>query len=331
MNVLRLLALVVPWVVLPWLVPGQVPNLCVVLIYVMLAVGLNLVVGLAGLLHLGYAGFFAVGAFSMAYLTSPQSPLGLQWGFWPGMVGATLATAVIGGLVTWPTLKLRGDYLAIVTMGFGLMVDPILRTFSEYTRAVDGLSKVASPMVSVNSRGWYFFLLVWLAACVVLAARVHNSRLGRSLKAQRDDEVAAVACGISLPGARLQACVLAAIIAGVAGSLYASLIDTAILGFPYDFNGSIMILAMIILGGIGSLRGAVVGGLLLGLINLVFTPAAIDFVNVNVRPNLSPFLANLVDPSKAQFLIYGLTLVVVMLWRPQGLLPEQTKTYKVPA
>lgn len=324
-------ALAVLALLLPVVVPADVmPAMCQVVIYVMLAVGLNIVVGLAGLLHLGYAAFFAIGAFSMAYLTSPQSPLGLQWGFWPGLAGATLVTTVAGALITWPTLKLRGDYLAIVTMGFGLMIDPILRNFDDQTMAITGMSQVAGPLDSNNTRGWYYFLLVWLVLCVLLAARVRDSRLGRSLKAQRDDAVAAVACGISLPSARLQACTLGALIAGLAGALYASYIYTLNLGFPLDFNGSIMVLAMVILGGIGSLRGAVVGGLTLGLVNLVFTPAAIDYVNANLLPRLSPAMANLVDPSKAQFLLFGLTLVVMMLGRPQGLLPEQKTTYKVP-
>jgi len=323
---LALLALVLPFVV-----PSDVmPALCQVLIYIMLAVGLNLVVGLAGLLHLGYAAFFAIGAFSMAYLTSPQSPFGLQWGFWPGVVGATIITSLLGALVTWPTLKLRGDYLAIVTMGFGLMIDPILRNFDDQTKAITGMSQVAGLLDSNNTRGWYFFLLVWLALCVLLAARVRDSRLGRSLKAQRDDAVAAAACGIDLPSARLKASVLGAVIAGVAGSLYASYIYTVNLAFPMDFNGSIMILAMVILGGIGSLRGAVVGALVLGVINLVLTPAAIGVVEKQVLPHLPPALASLADPSKAQFMLFGLTLVVMMLGRPQGLLPEQKTVYKVP-
>lgn len=319
----------------------MLPALCQILIYLMLAQGLNLVVGFAGLLHLGYAAFFAVGAFSMAYLTSLQSPFAdtFSWGFWPSLLLSSVFTMLVGILLAWPLLRLRGDYLAIVTMGFGLMLDPILRNFDDQTKAITGMSGIASPTLgslkldSQNVQGWYYLLIVGLLLCFALCYRIRHSRLGRELRAQREDPIAAAACGISVARAKLQVLALAALIAGFAGALYASYIYTLNFAFPLDFNGSIMILAMVILGGVGSLPGALVGGFTLGFLNLVVTPNLIDWVNTNVRPGLvnslqgSPGLLAVLDPfldlSKAQYLIFGGTLVAMMLLRPQGLWPEQ--------
>ncbi len=319
----------------------MMPALCQIVIYLMLAQGLNLVVGFTGLLHLGYAAFFAVGAFSMAYLTSLQSPLAasFSWGFWPSLVVASLIAMAAGALLAWPLLRLRGDYLAIVTMGFGLMLDPILRNFDDQTKAITGMSAIASPtfggyvLDSQNVTGWYYLLLAGLALCFGLCYRIRHSRLGRELRAQREDAIAAAACGISVARAKLLALSFSALIAGFAGALYASYIYTLNFAFPLDFNGSIMILAMVILGGVGSLQGALVGGFTLGFLNLVVTPNLIDLVNLYVRPALVsalggfPALLATIDPfldlSKAQYLIFGGTLVAMMLLRPQGLLPEQ--------
>lgn len=319
----------------------MMPALCQIVVYLMLAQGLNLVVGFAGLLHLGYAAFFAVGAFSMAYLTSLQSPLAavLSWGFWPSLVTASLFTMAVGALLAWPLLRLRGDYLAIVTMGFGLMLDPILRNFDEQTKAITGMSAIASPtfgsyvLDNQNVTGWYYLLLIGLMLCFALCYRIRHSRLGRELRAQREDEIAATACGISVARAKLLALAFSALIAGFAGALYASYIYTLNFAFPLDFNGSIMILAMVILGGVGSLSGALVGGFTLGFLNLVITPNLIDWVNNNLRPSLLssledfPRLLTVLEPfldlSKAQYLIFGGTLVAMMLLRPQGLLPER--------
>lgn len=319
----------------------MMPALCQILIYLMLAQGLNLVVGFAGLLHLGYAAFFAVGAFSMAYLTSLQSPVAslFSWGFWPALIAASLFTMLAGVLLAMPLLRLRGDYLAIVTMGFGLMLDPVLRNFDDQTKAITGMSAIASPSIgpyvlsNQNVTGWYYLLLAGFILCFALCYRIRHSRLGRELRAQREDPIAAAACGISVARVKLYILALAALIAGFAGALYASYIYTLNFAFPLDFNGSIMVLAMVILGGVGSLEGALVGGVALGFLNLVITPNLIDWVNQHVRPGLvetlqgSPALLNALEPfldlSKAQYLIFGGTLVLMMILRPQGLLPER--------
>lgn len=319
----------------------MLPALCQILIYLMLAQGLNLVVGFAGLLHLGYAAFFAVGAFSMAYLTSLQSPFAdtFSWGFWPSLLVSSVFTMLIGALLAWPLLRLRGDYLAIVTMGFGLMLDPVLRNFDDQTMAITGMSGIASPtfgsltLNNQNVHGWYYLLLIALILCFALCYRIRHTRLGRELRAQREDTIAAEACGISVAKAKLQVFSLGALIAGFAGALYASYIYTLNFAFPLDFNGSIMVLAMIILGGVGSLEGALVGGFTLGFLNLVITPSLIDWTNAHIRPVLvqnlqnSPTLLATLEPfldlSKAQYLIFGGTLVLMMLLRPQGLIPEK--------
>jgi branched-chain amino acid transport system permease protein len=321
------------------------PAACQTLIYLILAQGLNVVVGFAGLLHLGFAAFFAVGAFSMAYLTSPQSPVAdyCQWGFWPALASSVVISALAGAALATPVLRLRGDYLAIVTMGFGLMLDPILRNFDETTKAIAGLSAIASPtlgswtLTSQNASGWFYFLFLNLVVVIGLCSRLRHSRLGSELRAQREDAIAAAACGISVARAKLLAFVVGGSIAGLAGSLYASYIYTLNLSFPLDFNGSIMVLAMVILGGIGSIEGALVGGLALSSLNLIVTPKLIDWINITVRPPLfealtgSPKLWATIEPfldlSKAQYLLFGGTLVLMMRWRPQGLLPEQPVDY----
>jgi len=337
MRGLLLLALLIPPLDLAfqWSI---LPACCQVLIYLMLAQGLNLVVGYAGLLHLGYAAFFAVGAFSMAYLTSPQSPLALSWSFYLALPVAVGLTTGVGALLAWPTLRLRGDYLAIVTMGFGLMLDPLMRNYDDATKAITGMAAIARPLPDCPNTLWYYLLLIALLACVGLSYRIRHSRLGRALRALREDAVAAQACGISLANVKLQVLTLSALVAGLAGALYASYLGTLNLAFPFDFNGSIMVLAMVILGGVGSIRGAVVGGLALGALNLICIPKLVDAVQVYVQPWLArslsdtPWLWSRVEPwldlSKAQFLLFGLTLVLMMLGRPEGLIPEKPVHYK---
>jgi branched-chain amino acid transport system permease protein len=325
----------------PLVAGHSLSSACQILIYLMLASGLNLIVGMCGLLHLGYAAFFAIGAFVMAYLTSPQSPFAhaIHLGFWPALVCSCLFTGVAGAAVALPTLRLRGDYLAIVTMGFGLMIHPIMSNFDEQTKAITGMSAVAAPtfgtavLTSGNALGWYYFLLVFVGLTWWFCERVRYSSLGRCLRALREDEVASSACGVDNARSKLQALTLGSAIAGLAGGLYASNLYTLNLAFPLDFNGSIMILGMVILGGTGSPGGVLLGGVVLGALNLIVTPACIDLFNRNVLPSLSaslqgsPWLLKHLEPlfdlSKAQFLIFGLTLVLVMLLRPQGILPEQ--------
>ncbi len=337
MRGLLLFALILP--LLNGAVHGSIlPACCQVLIYLMLAQGLNLVVGYAGLLHLGYAAFFAVGAFSMAYLTSPQSPFHLQWSFYVALPLAMLFTLISGALLAWPTLKLRGDYLAIVTMGFGLMLDPLMRNYDDATKAITGMAAIATPFAGITTIVWYYLLLIGVLVCVALAYRVRHSSLGRALRALREDSVAAEACGISLARTKLQVLTLGAAVAGLAGALYASYIGTLNLAFPFDFNGSIMVLAMVILGGVGSIRGVLVGGLALGVLNLICIPKLIDLVQVNLQPALaralsdSPVLWAKIEPwldlSKAQFLMFGLTLVIMMLLRPEGIIPEKPVSYE---
>ena len=337
MRALLAFGLLLP--VLNMLAQGSIlPACCQVLIYLMLAQGLNLVVGFAGLLHLGYAAFFAVGAFAMAYLTSPQSPFNLQWSFYLALPLSVAFTLLVGMLLAWPTLKLRGDYLAIVTMGFGLMLDPLMRNYDDATKAITGMAAIGTPLAGMNTMMWYYLLLLALLACVGLAYRVRHSSLGRALRALREDSVAAEACGISLARTKLQVLTLGAAVAGLAGALYASYIGTLNLAFPFDFNGSIMVLAMVILGGVGSIRGALVGGLALGVLNLICIPKLIDVVQVHVQPALaralsgSPELWARLEPwldlSKAQFLMFGLTLVLMMLLRPEGIIPEKPVSYE---
>lgn len=302
----------------------QISTVSLIVLFMILAQGLNLVVGFAGLLHLGYASFFAVGALTMGHLTSPQSPwqTSQPWGFWPALTASCLLTASLGGLLTWPLRRLRGDYLALVTMGFGLMLDPLLRNFDQYTKALTGLSGVAAPQLlgwrldSQNALGWYALYTLLLLATVVLARALQTSGWGSRLRALRENPIAAAACGISSAQGRLLVLTLSSAIAGLAGGLYASSLYTIQFAFPLDFNGSVMLLAMVVLGGPGSIHGTLLGALTIGGLNLLVAPALSQL----------PFLSFL-DLAKAQYLIYGGILVAVTLWRPQGLWPEQAIRY----
>jgi branched-chain amino acid transport system permease protein len=299
---------------------GNLPSLIEVWIYVLLTLGLNVVVGFGGLLNLGYAAFFSLGCFTMAHLTSPQSPLRechlAACNFWVALLASCLLAAAAGALLALPTLRLRGDYLAIVTMGFGLMLPPLLIHFGPYTLATTGLAGIASPSIGSltldSNPAWYYLMLCAVALVTLCINRLRQSRHGRALKALREDELAAASCGIDLIHIKLLAFTVGAGIAGLGGGLYAARLGTLSWSFPQDFNGSIMFLAMCILGGLGSIQGSILGATMIGLFNKIVTPI---------------LASNVPGLEHAQFLLFGLTLVLMMRLKPQGLLPEETHLF----
>lgn len=306
----------------------RIANLAI--LYVLLALGLNIVVGFAGLLDLGYIAFYAVGAYAYALLASPH--FGLHLPFWAILpFGAALA-ALFGVLLGAPTLKLRGDYLAIVTLGFGEIVRIFLNNLSRpvnITNGPQGIARIdpftvgefdfsrSERLLGLDVSGpikYYYLLLAVMVAIIVINLRLQNSRIGRAWEAIREDEVAARAMGINTRDVKLLAFAMGASFGGVAGGMFA-----AIQGFisPESFVlvESIMVVAMVVLGGMGNIWGVILGALLLS-----FVP---EILRWTVEPlQRALFDRMIVEPEVIRMLLFGLALVLVMLFRPAGLLPS---------
>jgi branched-chain amino acid transport system permease protein len=258
-------------------------------IYCILALGLNVMVGYTGLVHLGIAAFFGIGAYLMAILTVPMYPF--QIGFLAATIVSVLATAGIGLALGAPTLRLRGDYLAIVTLGFGEVVKVTLRNLEQITGGMKGLNPVPPPGAGVKVGGidlglafaidprWFYYLsLLALAGVVVAMRRLEQSRLGRAWVAVREDELAASAMGISATRVKLSAFAMSSAVAGLAGCLYAASLSTTADPNAYDFNRSIMVLCAVILGGLGSIPGTILGVAILVGFDTVLAPWAPSLV-----------------------------------------------------
>jgi branched-chain amino acid transport system permease protein len=303
------------------------------ILYVLLALGLNIVVGFAGLLDLGYIAFYAVGAYTYALLASPQ--FGLHLPFWAILpIGAAVA-AFFGVALGAPTLKLRGDYLAIVTLGFGEIVRIFLNNLSRpvnITNGPIGISRIDPFTLDGFSFGtyetflglefsgpikYYYLLLAVVLGIIVVNLRLQNSRVGRAWEAIREDEVAARAMGIDTRNLKLLAFAMGASFGGVAGGMF-----SAIQGFisPESFVlvESIMVVSMVVLGGMGNIWGVILGAVLLS-----FVPEILRWTVTPVQEAL--FGRMLVEPEVIRMLLFGLALVLVMLFRPAGLLPSAVR------
>jgi len=303
------------------------------ILYVLLALGLNIVVGFAGLLDLGYIAFYAVGAYTYALLASPQFNLHLP--FWVILpIGAAVA-AFFGVILGAPTLKLRGDYLAIVTLGFGEIVRIFLNNLSRpvnITNGPQGITGIDPFKLDGFSFGayesflglevsgpikYYYLLLVVALGIIVVNMRLQNSRVGRAWEAIREDEIAARAMGIDTRNLKLLAFAMGASFGGVAGGMF-----SAIQGFisPESFVlvESIMVVCMVVLGGMGNIWGVILGALLLS-----FVPEILRWTVTPVQEAL--FGRMLVEPEVIRMLLFGLALVLVMLYRPAGLLPSAVR------
>jgi branched-chain amino acid transport system permease protein len=319
------------------------------LIVTMMAIGLNIVVGYAGLLDLGYVAFYAVGAYTAAWFASQQFD---QWTFHLGSVGiskevpgihlsiwlvlviAGALTALAGILIGLPTLRLRGDYLAIVTLGFGEIIPQVVRNGDnvfgfDLTHGTFGISPIDSPgfgsvgdslglpvsyQQSFDRAQWFYWTaLALLLITVFCSYRLRDSRLGRAWIAIREDETAAAAMGVPLMRTKTWSYAIGAFFGGVAGAYYASFRSGA---FPADFyfNFSVFLLCMVILGGMGSIWGVLLGGLILGYLNV----AGLATIGSKLNETGIDF-----DPTKYQFGIYGVIIVLMMLFRPAGLIPER--------
>jgi branched-chain amino acid transport system permease protein len=292
-------------------------------IYVLIAIGLNVVIGLAGLLDLGYVGFFAIGAYSVALFGSVQSPvvkklqenfsLSEEWAVaWAICIPIAIALTMISGvLLGWPTLRLRGDYLAIVTLGFGEIIRIVIRNGKEWSGGPAGVAAIPGPQGAPSAgnnifglldiKPWYWLALTVVLIVVFMVRRLENSRVGRAWLAVREDEDAAAVMGVYPFKFKLWAFAIGAALGGLSGFLFASRG-----GFiePEQFNAqlSILFVAMVVVGGSGNMAGVALGAFLLAYLPERFR-----------------------DFAEWRFLVFGLALVIVMLLRPQGLIPSRRR------
>jgi branched-chain amino acid transport system permease protein len=309
----------------------RITNLAI--LFALLSLGLNIVVGFAGLLDLGYIAFYAVGAYCYALLASPH--FGLHLPFWVILpIGAAMA-CLFGVLLGAPTLKLRGDYLAIVTLGFGEIVRIFLNNLSQPVNITNGPQGVTlidpfriGPLdfsktdvfAGLGFSGpikYYYLLLIVLVVVIVINLRLQRSRLGRAWIAIREDEVAAQAMGINTRNVKLLAFAMGASFGGVAGGIF-----SATQGFispeSFVFVESIMVLSMVVLGGMGNIWGVILGAVLLS-----FVP---ELLRYTVEPaQKAMFGRMLIEPEVIRMLLFGLALVLMMLYRPAGLWPSKTR------
>ena len=280
--------------------PYHLDVLTTALLYALLALGLNLIVGLTGLLHLGYAAFFAIGAYAYGLLN-----LQWHWPFWLGVIPAMAVAGICGVCLGVPALRVRGDYLAIVTLGFGEIVRIAFTNLDRWTGGPNGLIGIAHPRLWVPGRGtidfgvssapYYYLLCVATVIVAGLCVRLSRSRVGYAWIAIREDEVAASCAGIPVLQLKLLAQGCGGAIAGLAGAIFAAKQGT-ITPDSFDFVLSVMVLAMVVLGGLGSIRGAVAGALVLGSL---------------------PELLRSVE--QYRMFVFGLSMILMMRLRPQGM------------
>ena len=328
---------------------GWVRIMALALLYVLLALGLNIVVGYAGLLDLGFVAFYAVGAYMYALLASPHLwenfeflknsfPDGLHTPIWLVIPLAAGLAAIAGVLLGAPTLKLRGDYLAIVTLGFGEIIRVFMNNLEHpvnITNGPRGLDRIDSMSVGPLDFGkalmvgefkiasvtlYYYLFLVLVVVSVLVCHRLERSRIGRAWMAIREDEIAAKAMGINTRNMKLLAFGMGATFGGVAGSMFA-----AFQGFisPESFSlmESVMIVAMVVLGGLGHIPGVILGALMLAALPEVLRYVAGDIQNLS---------GGRIDASILRQLLIALAMITIMLLRPRGLWPSREHSKAAP-
>jgi branched-chain amino acid transport system permease protein len=286
--------------------------------FVLLALGLNVVVGFAGLLDLGYAAFFAIGSYTFAMLASPQ--FGIHVPFWVMLFLASGVAAIFGILLGAPTLRLRGDYLAIVTLGFGEIVPQTFLNLSQWTGGPNGIGSLDQPSIfgyrfGFNALPYYYVILALIAISVLAANNLRASRLGRAWMAIREDELAAAHAGINTTTTKLAAFAIGASFSGLAGCVYASKLQL-VSPDQFGFNVSVAVLSMLVLGGMGNIPGVILGSLVISSLDRFILPQA---------TNLLHAVGVSLDLTNSRFLIYGAILVLTMLFRPEGLLPSRQR------
>src|SRR5438094_6867382 len=327
--------------------------------YVLLAIGLNVVVGFAGLLDLGYAAFFAIGAYTYALFASQQllaSPIhhAYHFPFWLMMFVGLIIAASAGAILGFPTLRLRGDYLAIVTLGFGEIVPQVFQNFDQWTGGINAIAGIDQPTLpawvtgpwagadsisivapfsfSFDPIAYYVLIFILVSVAIVLVNNLQRSRLGRAWMAIREDEVAAAAMGINTVTTKLLAFAIGASFSGFAGAYYGASFGL-VSPDSFLFVVSVTVLVMVVLGGMGNIAGVIIGAIAIYfLLNSVLSslPANLQSLSnaiglgwLNNSNGAWPGLSELAQ--RLQFLLYGLILVLMMLLRPQGIFPSRIR------
>jgi branched-chain amino acid transport system permease protein len=323
-------------------------------VYVMLALGLNIVVGYAGLLDLGYVAFFALGAYTLGWFGSSlfagqnvhfldvgnKEIPGIHLSFWVVVPLAGLVCAIAGIIIGWPTLRLRGDYLAIVTLGFGEIIPDVMRNGDSIgghnlTNGVRGLTQLDRPGFgeTVNDatggflpdrysslpselKPWYYTILIMCLITIFVNLRLRDSKMGRAWIAVREDEIAASAMGVPLMRTKLWAYAIGGIFGGLAGSIYGSFIN-GIFPTSFSFQISVIVLVMVIVGGMGNVWGVIVGASLIAWLNFTGLGKIGSLLNDAI-----PGTTHDVDITKYKYGLFGFLLILMMLFRPEGLIPS---------
>ncbi|MCR5761690.1 MAG: branched-chain amino acid ABC transporter permease [Sphaerochaetaceae bacterium] len=279
-------------------------------IYALMALGQNMITGYVGILSLCQAGFFAVGSYVTAILS-----VKLGWSFWATIPVAVILSALLGVLIGLPTLRLKGDYLAIATLGFAEILRTIINNWDSLTNGPNGISRIPKAMLfgaPIKSK-YAYILLIWFFVLIVWALfeRIAKSRMGRALEAVREDEIAASSMGINITKYKVWAFALGASAAGLAGCLQALYISSVMPG-TYVFMVSIMALCMVVLGGMGNFAAVILGAFIIQLIS--YFPQMVGLSNI--------------IPAQARQILFGLILVLMMIYRPQGILGRKERKYK---
>ncbi|MBI2070854.1 MAG: branched-chain amino acid ABC transporter permease [Elusimicrobia bacterium] len=282
-------------------------------LYVVLALGLNFTLGYAGLFDLGFIAFYAVGAYTAALLSVRG------WSFVPATLAAALAAVVVRVWVGIPILRLRGDYLAIVTMGFGEIARLVLNNWDSLTNGPKGLPRVGEAIwpakifgftLSTNTH-YYYLIMGAVLLSVLIARRLEDSRLGRAWVAIREDETAAQLSGLPVAQLKLAAFTISAFFAGLAGSIFAHW-ERFVTPESFVFWESILLVSMIVAGGMGSIKGVILGTVLLGGVPQMLQAVLVGSQWINYR-----------------YFVFGLVLVLAVLFRPQGLWPSRRREFEI--
>jgi branched-chain amino acid transport system permease protein len=323
-------------------------------VYVMLALGLNIVVGYAGLLDLGYVAFFAIGAYTLGWFGSSlfsgqnvhfldvgnKAIPGIHLSFWVVVPLAGIMCAIAGIIIGWPTLRLRGDYLAIVTLGFGEIIPDVFRNGDDIaghnlTNGVRGLTQLDRPgfgttlndatggllpdrysSLPSELKPWFYTILVMCLVTIFVNLRLRDSKMGRAWIAVREDEIAASAMGVPLMRTKLWAYAIGGVFGGLAGSIYGSFIN-GIFPTSFSFQISIIVLVMVVVGGMGNIWGVIVGASVISWLNFTGLGKIGELAN-----SVIPGTGNDIEVPKYKFGIFGVLLILMMLFRPEGLIPS---------
>ena len=323
---LLLVALILPALELVLPQAAQISSqLRTIFIFCILALGLNVLTGYTGLLNLGVAAFMAIGTYTYSILTAPIYPF--QLSFWGGVAAAIFAGGLVGVVLGLPTLRLRGDYLAIVTLGFGELMQDALRNLDVITKGTQTITPVAPPrfpfLALFDSQspltGYYVFLAL-LTITAILVRNIEHSRTGRLLIAIREDELATRCMGINILKLKLLAFAIAACICSLAGALWASQLQSSSEPGNFDFQVSILAVCAVIVGGLGSIDGAIVGALLMvGFNSIVLTKLADILAAAGIVSTQNVYSS----PLNWKYFVFGFALILMMRFRPAGLLPAE--------